>query len=508
MTRGSAPAALACLVLLIVLLAGCARADQEHGVFRNRWWHFYERGLSRAEAGELDLAEADLRQCLALRRTDSRFARTWGMHFVQCFAHRELAHVLIRQGRRDEAEALLRTSMQHEPSAKAEWLLRSLTEAPTAAPADPGGQRTVRVEVAATPAGELSGRVVPPGVPLALVAPDGAATPVAQAGDGAFTVAIPPGAVLTAAGEAVTAPPAVEPTLVVDGPDGDAVVAAPAAWYRWRAAHPGGMHRLQVRDDRGDILADLELSGTAAAGTLRVPLAAGGRTLHWSLADGAGSAAAVVKRVVAAPPPTQDRALRAAALVLPLLAPRPGAMRQGDDARLVEALLDDGRFRLRDARADALLERELALVEAGLVDRSTAAAAGRRLASRYVIAGTMTRGAGDAECFLRLIHAESGRIVATADAYADGAAEAVLAAAVGRLRQAFPVVSAPAELRPDGMVGFAAGSRHGAVGLMIVHLMDGGGAQATAELVEVEADGSTALIVSGRPPASAIGVSE
>jgi hypothetical protein len=366
----------------------------------------------------------------------------------------------------------------------------------------------VRVEVAASAAGQLSGRVVPAGVPLALVSPGGAATPVAQTGDGAFTVAIQPGTVLTAGGEAIPTPAAIEPTLAVDGPDDDAVIAAPAAWYRWRAAHPGGMSRLQVRDDRGDVLVDLALSGTSAAGTLRVPLAAGGRTLHWTLADGSGSAAAVVKRVVAAPPPTQDRALRAVALVLPLLAPRPGAMRPADDARLVEALLDDGRFRLRDARADALLERELALVEAGLVDRSTAAAAGRRLASRYVIAGTMTRGAGGAECFLRLIHAESGRIVATADAYADGAPEAVLAAAVGRLRQAFPVVSAPAERRPDGRVGFAAGSRHGAVGLMIVHLMAEGRAQATAELVEVDEDGSTALIVAGQPPASALGVSE
>src|SRR6186713_3183039 len=66
--------------------------------FRGRWWHYYERGVSWANGGLWAEAESDLRQCIFMRQTDSRRARIYGMHFVQCFAHRELGAVLIERG--------------------------------------------------------------------------------------------------------------------------------------------------------------------------------------------------------------------------------------------------------------------------------------------------------------------------------------------------------------------------------------------------------------------------
>ncbi|MBA3938908.1 MAG: hypothetical protein H0X38_15780, partial [Planctomycetes bacterium] len=111
--------------------------------FRGRWWQYYERGVSWAMGGFLDLAEADFRTCIALRQDDSRLARTYGMHFVQCFVHRELGAVLISGGRLDEAESELLISIAAEPSAKAEALLQRIRDqragaaaaAPGAAPA-------------------------------------------------------------------------------------------------------------------------------------------------------------------------------------------------------------------------------------------------------------------------------------------------------------------------------------------------------------------------------------
>jgi TolB-like protein len=140
---------------------------------------------------------------------------------------------------------------------------------------------------------------------------------------------------------------------------------------------------------------------------------------------------------------------------------------------LRSALIADGRFRFVDAQADELLARELALVEAGYVDRVTAAAAGRRLACRYVIAGTMNRSDHEAECFLRLVRCDSGRVVASADAYQElrdpADADRLFAATAGRLRQVFPV-QAGAATHVAGRVRVAGGRASGAVACMRVHL--------------------------------------
>ncbi|HEX3135262.1 MAG TPA: hypothetical protein VHX44_16975, partial [Planctomycetota bacterium] len=91
--------------------------------FRGRWWQYYERGVSWSLGGFWAEAESDFREALKLRLTDNRRARTYGMHFVQCFVHRELGAVLLEQNRLDEAENQLRISLVQEPSAKAEFLL-------------------------------------------------------------------------------------------------------------------------------------------------------------------------------------------------------------------------------------------------------------------------------------------------------------------------------------------------------------------------------------------------
>lgn len=523
------------LVALALLVVGCASRPADGPAlsvpFRNRWWHFYERGLAWADAGDDARAEADLRQCLRLRRTDSRLARTYGMHFVQCFAHRELGAVLLRRGELDAAERELRASLAQEPSAKAEFLLQQIAERragrAAAAPAVPAP--SARLEVASiVPAADagllrVSGRLAGGG---SLWAEQAAAPPqrLALAADGAFSAELPPDTLLRPGtadapdpgAPAVSAVVVAAPALHLDGPDDGMVVADGQAWFRWRAEAAGGLATLTVEDAAGLPLASLPLTGLAAAGTLRLDLPAGVRELRFALTDSAGGGVTATRTVEARSTPAQDRSLRATALAIPLLAPRPSAMRPGDDPRLVSALLADGRFRLLDQRADALLARELTLAEAGLIDRATAAAAGRRLACRYVIAGTVTRTERDAECFLRLVHCGSGRVVASADAYAPlsaaGDAEALFAASAGRLRQVFPVVAGGCSVATDGLVRLDLGRRSGVTALMRVHVFPAPPGAGTPvgelEVVEVGEDAATARPTGGTPPAAGWGVSE
>lgn len=507
--------------------------------FRNRWWHFYERGLSWAEGGDDVRAADDFRQCLRLRQTDSRLARTYGMHFVQCFAHRELGAVLLRQGDLDGAERELRLSLAQEPSAKAEQLLQRIAQQrggaaaqavpPPPRPSAPAAERIELASVApvagAADRVHVSGRIAG-GMVLWQEKPGAPAERVPAEADGSFAADLAGSASLLLGSEAgpdrtqapavPLAPPAAAPGLVVDGPDAGAVVADGRAWYRYSAEAAAGLAGLQVEDAHGIRLAQLRLDGMRAAGTLRLDLPAGVQDLRFIVTDRSGGTVQAGRRVDSRPAPQQDRSLRAVALAIPLQSPRPGAMRPGDDPRLMSALIEDGRFRFVDQRADGILARELSLVEAGYVDRDTAAAAGRRLSCRYVIAGTMARGEREAECFLRLVHCESGRVVATADAYAElrtaSDADALCAAVAGRLRQVFPVVSGSVARASGGTASLDIGSRSGVVALMRLHVFPEQPAGALkageVEVVEVDEAGSRATVVAGSLPVSGRGVSE
>ena len=93
------------------------------GSFRHRWWNYYERGLSFAEGGFWEEAAADLKQAIKQRKADQRMARTYGMHFVDYFPHRELGVAYYHQGDYDQAEKELETSLEMVDTGKAKHFL-------------------------------------------------------------------------------------------------------------------------------------------------------------------------------------------------------------------------------------------------------------------------------------------------------------------------------------------------------------------------------------------------
>jgi TolB-like protein/tetratricopeptide (TPR) repeat protein len=93
------------------------------GTFRHRWWNYYERGLSFADGEFYPEAIADFQVAIDQRDKDQRMARTYGMHFVDYFPHRELGVVFFQIGDLEQARRELELSLSQYPTAKARYYL-------------------------------------------------------------------------------------------------------------------------------------------------------------------------------------------------------------------------------------------------------------------------------------------------------------------------------------------------------------------------------------------------
>ena len=91
------------------------------GTFRHRWWNYYERALSFADGEFYEEAIVDLKEAIKKRDEDQRMARTYGMHFIDYFPHRELGIVYYLMGNLEDAQSELELSIGHYPSAKANF---------------------------------------------------------------------------------------------------------------------------------------------------------------------------------------------------------------------------------------------------------------------------------------------------------------------------------------------------------------------------------------------------
>lgn len=126
-----------CLVALVLgLLLGACAAEQDarytrdgvqygvtEGVFRGRWWSYYERGASFLKGGFHAEAAADFEEALRGRSRDSWRARTYGLHFVEYFPNRELGIAEYRLGNLEQAEDLLQRSLEQIDTERAHHYL-------------------------------------------------------------------------------------------------------------------------------------------------------------------------------------------------------------------------------------------------------------------------------------------------------------------------------------------------------------------------------------------------
>lgn len=124
------------LLLGLVVIAGlhCESTDTRYvkdgvdygateGVFRGRWWSYFERGTNLLGGEFYEAAAADFREALKGRATDTWRARTYGLHFTQYFPNRELGVALYHLGQLNEAEAALQKSLADVDTARAHHYL-------------------------------------------------------------------------------------------------------------------------------------------------------------------------------------------------------------------------------------------------------------------------------------------------------------------------------------------------------------------------------------------------
>jgi hypothetical protein len=123
------------VIALVILASGCAEGPTKHyvkdgkeygivkGSFRDRWWNYYERGLSFDEGAFYSEAIEDFRMAASQRYEDQRTARTYGMHFIDYFPHREMGITYYLLGNLEAANQELELSVTQFPSAKARFYL-------------------------------------------------------------------------------------------------------------------------------------------------------------------------------------------------------------------------------------------------------------------------------------------------------------------------------------------------------------------------------------------------
>lgn len=130
------------LLLLLLWVGGCAvdpgkvyvKDGKRYGVtssriWRARWWNYYERAVSYADGAYWDDAIADFRRALQQRDRDQRRARTYGLHFIDYFPHRELGIVYYHLARYPDATRELEASLSGVDTAKAKFYLNKARKA-------------------------------------------------------------------------------------------------------------------------------------------------------------------------------------------------------------------------------------------------------------------------------------------------------------------------------------------------------------------------------------------
>lgn len=110
-----------------------------------KWYNYYETGLKEMERGNWARAIENFKEALKTQDRDIKTIKTYGMHFIEYFPHREIGICFYHLGQPDLAKNELIISIKQEYSARAqEYLTKlgvtSISEVPVQPPAIPAAE--------------------------------------------------------------------------------------------------------------------------------------------------------------------------------------------------------------------------------------------------------------------------------------------------------------------------------------------------------------------------------
>lgn len=119
------------IVILVVLISLSSQAALFSG---GKWYNFYDEGLKEMKKENWSKAIENFKEAVKTKYQDTKKIKTYGMHFIEYFPHREIGICFYHLGQNDIAERELRLSLQHEYSSRAQDYLSRLSVAPQVKP--------------------------------------------------------------------------------------------------------------------------------------------------------------------------------------------------------------------------------------------------------------------------------------------------------------------------------------------------------------------------------------
>ena len=123
--------------LIIILFSfGCAinkpkdcikdgKAYGFRGIFRGKFWNYYQAGLSYAEGFCLNEAAMAFSRAIDVNPKDNRYVTTYGMNYIQYYPHRELGIIRFYQNNYKDAIPELKQSLNNCASGRALFFLNA-----------------------------------------------------------------------------------------------------------------------------------------------------------------------------------------------------------------------------------------------------------------------------------------------------------------------------------------------------------------------------------------------
>jgi TolB-like protein len=103
------------IAFLSVLTIGKAEAAKQE----KEWYEYYQDGLDLMNKNNWQAASENFKKAIAIEDKEAKKVKTYGMHFIEYYPHRELGICFYNLGDMENARAMLGLSNQQQPSARA-----------------------------------------------------------------------------------------------------------------------------------------------------------------------------------------------------------------------------------------------------------------------------------------------------------------------------------------------------------------------------------------------------